>query len=685
MHRTAILGVLILLAAPLAPIEIPTFFDRLTLKAELDTLAGGIQGLGAAHVSADPSRRELVIQGLALRRAGLSLRIGRLTLRLAAPRPFFAGASFMQAFAATDIGAKPAAKSVPGTLAPTGTVAADDISLDTEALHATIKHIDMAGTQLSNADLAALFDAHATVPLAERLAKISAAHVAISEIVLKSKQEAEDRQIPTLDNKLDGDTDRKADGKSWDEKIVLRDIAMDDVLQGRARRTKIGATSVVVRAADAGEMQAALGPMRITGLDLAQAARLLPGAGTTGPRQKLCDSLDVDGVKVSAPKAEFGFGTIAVKDVKASSLQSLLKSGDGAETDKPAGERATAFARLLADVDIGSLTFTDLRFATPNATTPWTGGISRGFLTRIAAAKIGEAGLQDFAVAGDGAKVKIGRLAWHEPDAQIAKQKDTENKLAAEGGSAPVDQQSVTADALDIDIANLDSYRAPAGSPTHFQLSHFKLTSSNPIAGVPTHMKADFDHFVFDVGTMKDDLAAFATLGYGKLDLSSRFEAHFSNENSEFDLDALSLSGADMGVVRLSGRLDHVTKALFSSDQTEMETGLIGLLLRRIEIRVENDGFFERLVAATAKKDNATEIAIRKKFTDAVTRDVPALLDNGRGADAITAALAKFIAQPKTFRLSVTAPEGIGALEVVLIKDPATLLQKVDIEAGADE
>ncbi|MHB8884367.1 MAG: hypothetical protein ACYC5H_04620 [Methylovirgula sp.] len=691
MHRTAILGACFLIAAPLVPIEAPAFFDRLTLKAELHDLAGGIRGLSATHISVDPSRHTVLIEGLLLRRPDLTLRIGRLAMHLAPPRSSFAATNFMQAAAATDLRTKPASNDTSGALARTGTIAADNISIETGAFHATIKHIDMAGTQLSKADLAALFDPQATGSAAERLAKISAAHVAISEIVIKSKQITQaapaDAAAPKLDNKLDGPSNGKADAKTptkiatntWDEKIVLQDIAMDDVVQGRAKLATIGATNAVIREADAGELQAAFGPARLTGLDLTQAARLLPGAVGTGKHQSLCDSLSVNGVKISAPKAEFGFATLALKDVQAGSMPSPAKAGRQ-ETDDA---KETAVAQLLAKVDIGSLGFTDLRFTTSSGATPWAGGISHGVVTEMEGNKIGEANFEDFAIAGDGAKVKIGRLTWHGVDSAPANAKST---AAEPVTNAPQDQQKITADSVDLDVANPGSDQTPAANPAHFQLSHLELTSSDPIDGVPTRIKADFDHFTFDVGAMKKGyLAPLAALGYGKLDLSSRFKAHLNSDNSELSVETLSLSGADMGSVQVSGRLDHVTKALFSTDQADMEGGLLNLLLHRIEIRVDNSGLFERVVAAVAKKNDTTPVAIRQEFAAAVTAGIPEWLDHGRGADVIAAALAKFIAQPKTFHLSVTAPDGIGALDVALIRDPATLLQKVEVEAAADQ
>ncbi len=300
------------------------------------------------------------------------------------------------------------------------------------------------------------------------------------------------------------------------------------------------------------------------------------------------------------------------------------------------------------------------------------------------AGKVGDARFENFTVTGEGATVKIGRLGWH--DAALLSRHRRRRPRQSPNATDPGDQQKIIADTLDVDLTKLSSQQAPAGTPTHFQLSHFELTSSEPVDGVPTRMRAALDHFTFDLADMKGgDFAQIAALGYDRLDLSSRLDAHFDNAKRQFDLDALSLSGIDMGAVQISGRFDQVTKGLFSSDQADLEAALVRVLLHHIEIKVENTGLFERFVAATAKNAGVTPAEMRKKFTETVTSLVPALLNNGRGADQLAAALAKFIAEPKTFRLAVTAPDGVGALDAILIKDPAALLERIEIEAAADE
>lgn len=682
MHRTAILGAFLMLVAPLAPLEIPGFVDRLTLKAELDHLAGGIDGLSAAAIHVDPSHGKIVVRGLVLRQPDLSLRIGRLAFDISA-QPLVIGAGLTEAAAATRPISKAPVAPTPASVTKTGTISADDIHIESGALHATIKHIDLQGTKLTKAELDTLFDPHAPGTPAERLAKITAAHVAISGIVLTTSQPA------TETGKASGGptgTSGDKDAARWDEKIALSDITADDVVQGRAAHAAIGATSTSIHSPDEGDVQIALGPTQARGLDLAQVARLLSATSdAAGVQQKLCDSLAIQGVKLSAPKADIGFTALTIKDVKSGSLQSLLASSDHLKTDGPPAERADALAHLLQNIDIGGLEFADLRFSTTNETTPLTGRINHGVMTQTHAPETTDANFDGLTFAEEGTTLTVGHLHWHDTAAtENTAEKVLPNKIGPPEEAAPrAEEQKVAADTLDL---SLGPRQARAGIPTHFQLAHFDAVGSKSASGTPVRMQASFDHLVFAIdGSKGSDFAPMAALGYDKLDLSSQLSAHFDENSNEFGLDGLSVSGADIGSVRLSGRLDHVTKALFSTDQIDMETGFLSLLLHSIEIKVVNAGLFDRLVASAAKKGNVTPAQIRTNYIDAVKQQVPKLLNNGRGTDAIVAALVKFISDPKNLRLAATAPKGIAAIQLVLIQDPAVLLQKLDIEAAADE
>lgn len=634
-----VVGALATLALPLAAEGIPTRLHEFALQTELIDLAA-LHGIRLEAIRRDPQHNLIALDGLSFRARDLVLRIGHLDLHPAARSEW----PFIQ-------------RTVDGAAPASGTISADDISIDTTALHATIKHIELSGTELGKADLSALFDGASKIPAAERLAKLTASHIAIPEVVLNVK--------PT------GEAPGAASDDALGEKITYRDISLDTVVQGHAQKAAITATSAVIQSTDSGEMQIALGPAQFANLDLVQLAALLSAPGTNVPdsSKALCDRVAIEGVKITVPdtKADMGMGTVSMTAVKVHATPQPTKTALGT-AKQPSG-----FAYAYDRFDVAELDFVDLRFKASSGSTSWEGRIGNGRLNQMIADKVSDAAFTDFSVTGEGGVVKVGHLGWRGPPVQNT-----------QANAPDGDQQKIVGDTVEVDLATMPAPESAV--PARFLLGHLELTSTGPADGLPSEVHASLDHLSFDLaGVREGDFAQVAALGYGKLDLSSQLQAHFDATAHEFDLNALSFTGVDMGTVQLSGRFDQVTKGLFSGDQADLEAAVVRVLLRRLEIRVENAGLFDRVVAAAAKRQGVSESDMRKQLTDAVSSLVPTLLNHGRGSDRVVAALTKFIADPKTLRLSVTSADGISALEAFLTKDPAALMDKLQIQAVADQ
>ena len=127
------------------------------------------------------------------------------------------------------------------------------------------------------------------------------------------------------------------------------------------------------------------------------------------------------------------------------------------------------------------------------------------------------------------------------------------------------------------------------------------------------------------------------------------------------------------------------TRSVFVSDPIESKAALLKVLLHHFEIRVQNSGLFERLVAAEAQRANSSPNVVRAQILDWVTGNLPELLSNSRDGDLITAALAKFITNPGNLQLSILASQGISAADVISAGDPRQLVQGIKIEVNANQ
>ncbi len=629
MRRIA-LAVILIVAMPIAG-TLGRFDIDHAARAEFARLAPA--GLVAADVTADPWRRTASIEGLTLRRAGFSLHVGRLTLPFAAP-PLFGLAAYAQ-------GAQP------------GTISAQNIGIDVGPMHYTIKSITLTGTVLSNADLVALLDPKSTVSIADRLEKFSAAHVAIPEIAVQG----------TLGGRTETDS--------------YHNIALDGVVNGNAGEATIGALASRVVAPDTGAIQATYAPITATGLRLAVVAAIVfePRTSDEAPLNTICDSLNIGSGKIVLEKAqlEIDIGALSAKDVKGRRLHVAPNAVLFAENNLHADAYA---ADVLSSFEAGALDLDDLRVIVTDKDAAGIGTIGSIHLTGMADAKVADAELARLAVTAGGSSIKIDGVAFHNLDLVALRD------WAAADSDHRVSSASV---AREIRLTGLDVDAGESKSRTRFQLGDLDLVSADPVDGIPTRFSTSIDHFTFDLKDAGDEWDEVAALGYDKIDLSSRLDAHFDAAKQELGLDNLSLSGVDMGAVKIACSFNNVSKDLFSTDRSEMEAAALSMLLRRIEIRVEDAGFFERLLAAAARKDNKSPDQIRQAYVVAAAVDIPALLGDGPSAKAIGAAIAKFVAVPKNLRIVAVAPQGVGAADLVLAKNPGVLMDKLSVEAAADE
>jgi len=683
MRRTALfLGAFLLIAAPITGTALHSGANR-AARADFSRLAEALPGLTAVSITTDPWRQDATIEGLTLRRAGLVLRVGRLTLPFAAPQSLFASAAYAQdseekAGPSRDSensdektgnagGIAPAMRNATSPVArPSGTISAENIELAVGAVRYTIKSMELSGTSLTKADLDSIFDPGSTLSLADRLGKFSASQISISEIEMETT--------------LAGQT----------EKDAYSNIILNGVAQGRVGNATIGSVTSNLTSQEAGSVQSTYGPIKMSGLDLALAARIVSEARSSDTEQRntLYETVEVGAGKIVMEKShvEIDMGAFSVKDVKARPLRvppisaAKIFAAQGADSN----QQAVAFvADILNSFEIGSFDLADLRFTIIDADTSVIGTLGRVHLSQMADSKIGEVGFDNLVVESAGTTVKIGGFALGGIDLgkllDLAETTMGQASASANHAASLVSEISLTG--LDVDVADPDTQ-----AHTRFQLAKLDLLGADPVGGIPSHFSTVIDHFTLDlknaaIGQL-DDIVA---LGYDKLDLSSRLEAHFDASKRQLGLDALSLSGMDMGAVTIAGNFENVSKDLFSADEAQMKAAALSILIRRVEVKVEDAGLLERLIATAARKNNKSPDEIREAYVSAAATSIPTLLGNGPEAKAVGTAIVKFIAAPKNLRIVAVAPDGLGVADLALMKDPNALMNKLSIEAAVDE
>jgi hypothetical protein len=331
---------------------------------------------------------------------------------------------------------------------------------------------------------------------------------------------------------------------------------------------------------------------------------------------------------------------------------------------------------------IGLLEMTDVRStsAAPDGTTNFT--IASASLDHFSDRRIDGLNLAGFHLDGPDMKFGLGTLvigAFTIPPAKGS---------AIEGAPAPtiVPPASITLEKIDVDVLSKnDKTDTQPASTTRvkFGVDHVAFASEGHAGEIPAKSSLGIDNISFDVPP--DDPAGFNAMGYKHVMLSGALATTYAADGEDLKIGNLSVNGVDMGSVAASAHLVNVSRGLLSSDKTIQSSSMVAVLMRAFEIKVVNGGLFEKALASKADKDGVSVAQERETGIDFFANKMPAIANNNEKAKMIGAAIAKFIADPKTLHVAIASKTGLGIAAMGLLGSPDLILDTLDVEAGADD
>jgi hypothetical protein len=393
-------------------------------------------------------------------------------------------------------------------------------------------------------------------------------------------------------------------------------------------------------------------------------------------------------------------GKITGRNVKArafaihpSDLQTAADDGDG-----------TQFAALTKDfftsIEMEEMVANDIELKSRSNGQPLYLSLGKMSISMLGDAKIADVDFGSFFMKVEGSSVKIEDIDFKSIDFQKLRNlpvKTSSNKTESKtSGADPEADDTLEGPALVPAVSQFivskagisldEDKRAAEGAKPDFFIDHFEVDGGQLVDSKPTQVTATLDHFTLDLRSFRDlDLRPLLEMGYSKLDLSAKIEMAWNVRTEELDIKDVSISGIDMGTVKVTGVIDNVSKDFFSGDSTAMQAAAFGALVKKVEIRIDNGGLFEKAMAMQAKTQKKSIDEIKQSFVTAAAIGIPAMLNNRPASKIIGAALAKFVANPKSFHLVATSADGLGAADFALAKEPASLLDVLDIKATANE
>jgi hypothetical protein len=561
-------------------------------------------------------------------------------------------------------------------------VTLDNVVFELGFMTYRIPKIEISGASLSQAELTALFASSSSESPASRLSRLSAREAKIPELRIE---------------------------QSWAGfrgVVVYRDIVARDIVNGRIGSLTSPGATLEATAENVGNFRATSGQVSIDGLDVGHTVAVF-GQGSESARAEmkaLYGAFAMDAFAMTGPEGfDMRVARITGSGVKArpvaqawNTYMTTVSRQPDLEKLTPA-ERASLFnamAELYEGMDIGSMEATGLEFRNPNAKEQAVGRIARIAFTGETPSKPGDMRAEGLEVVSNTGKARITTVAF-----SGFSYKDTMQGLR-NLGEKPLDKidaadmrrlvptlGTIRVSGLDFDVPN-EGAKLPSADNIRFGIKDLEITADKPLNGIPTNARIALDRLTFPVPpNAKDDvLKELVAMGYKTLDVSFATAASWNEPGSEIVVREVSLRGSDMGTAVLRGVIGNVGKDVFNVDPAVAMVAVVGATARSVELSVENNGLFDRLLAQQAKKQGKSADDLRREYGMAAAVAVPAMLDKSPSAKSLGQAIARFIAKPGRLTISARAKDaaGLGLSDLIGAPNPAAILDKLEITATAE-
>jgi hypothetical protein len=565
-------------------------------------------------------------------------------------------------------------------LAQTDQIVLENVSLQQGASTYTAKRIVFSGVTSTRVEIEAIFDGGSREPLATRLSRITAKRIEIPELLIESQAGA------------------------YRDRLAYHNLVASDVSQGRIATLTAEAGNVEVQGPD--KVRWAQKKLTMTGVALADLTRIyFEKAGSQATPAKIYETAVIEDVEYQVsdgPVLRVARGSardVLMRPTEESWSATLSLAAAMAEIDKPSTAESKRLGAALADLlgafEIGLLDLQGLEIQGRSED----GEPVSLRLDRIA--YTGAAGQPaDLRFEGFGLSTKEGRASLATLAFTGFSFRSTLEGIKELSGKPPAEIDAsmlrrliptigtMRVSGLDIDAPDEKS-KGPIPERIRLSVKDMELTADKPVNGVPTNIRFATRDWVMPLPENSEDegIKNLLGLGYKSIIWSATTAASWHEDEKEIRIHEISTTAAGMLNFKVSGTIGNVTMDVFNPDTAVAMVAALGATAKRLDVTLENDGFFERYLAQEARKARKSPEALRREYGSAAAIAVPVILGNSEQAKTIGRALAKFVARPTRLRIAARAKnaDGVGIADVMSVATPSAILESLEIEAATDE
>jgi hypothetical protein len=528
--------------------------------------------------------------------------------------------------------------------------------------------IVVEGSTNSKADFEALFDAKATTPLSERLAKINARSISIPTIEITQNVIGGKQVTSYLNN-------------------VLRDVRAGVVAESTT-------ASLTSKGGSVPKLEMSSMNMVLKGTDLPLFARYL--LEKSAPNEPLRIVMAEQTLGKIDYKID-GIGTFTVAGGRMDNLKLRPLSEPLMDTALKLQAGVTTEAEKKAAAKFATEMLTSFSFANFEMNgLSGEGKDAKGQSNKVGLAKMTMAGGAD--VPG---RFSMQGLSFDNPDAKIGVGDITFEGISVASALSVIGKavEDTSFDDFDpavlipkIDLmrfAGITANMVERGkAPVKFSLGKLELKMSNHIGNLPANSAMQLDRFQMDIPPNPTDegLKTLLRMGYKALDVSAGYVQTWEEATKLMKVSDFTVKAANMFSATMNAEIRDVAKELFSGDKAKAAVALLGVNAKSLSLNLVNNGVFEKAIEDQARQQKAKPDDLRAQIAAGAALMIPLFMGNHPSSKVLADAVGKFLASPKSLNVTATAQGGgIGAADFIASGNPMDLLKKVDFTANANQ